>query len=379
MRKIKVLHLIKTLDLGGAETNLFNLVNAMDVDRVESHVGYSHGGQIESRFSGIAHLYKYARSSHRIKSPVSAWIVARLSAYVMRHQIDVIHTHNFNAHVWGCLAAKITKRKIVEHVHDFRYLDPAEYRRRHGHARQFKYAKYLKNVSDRVVVLTEQNRRYLLDHGLYPESKIRLIPNGLPPCQARGERAEIRRRLGLGEATAVILTASRLSDEKNISLVLRVAPRVLAKNPGTVFVVAGSGPLLDALRREAADKGLERGVRFIGFHPDVGELLTASDIFFLPSFLELHSIAILEALDAALPVVVSGDAGCNAEFLRDGENGFLCDPFGDAGWSEALNRLLADADLRRRVGESGRRTCRELFDIRKTASRFEELYAELVL
>ena len=144
-----------------------------------------------------------------------------------------------------------------------------------------------------------------------------------------------------------------------------------------MFLVAGSGEKLEEYRERARAEGLEPRVRFIGFHQDMYALLAASDIFLLPSFLELHSIAILEALKMRLPVVISRGVGCNDEFIQHGENGFLCDPFEEQPWVDALVRLANSAPLRARIGQNGLETCRRRFDIRGTAARLEHVYSEL--
>jgi glycosyltransferase involved in cell wall biosynthesis len=107
--------------------------------------------------------------------------------------------------------------------------------------------------------------------------------------------------------------------------------------------------------------------------------MAGSDIFLLPSFLELHSVAVLEALRIGLPVVISTHVGCNDEYIKAGWNGYLCDPFNQRPWVEALVRLANDVELRKWVGENGRKTCHREFDIRTTAAAFEEIYMELCL
>jgi hypothetical protein len=92
--KIKVLHIIKSLNLGGAETNLFNLVQSVDENKFELHVAYSQGGEIEGRFlkSGVK-LLKFASDDHKIKSLASLPIILRLAAYIKSNRIDIVHTH----------------------------------------------------------------------------------------------------------------------------------------------------------------------------------------------------------------------------------------------------------------------------------------------
>ena len=369
------MHVIKTLGLGGAETNLLNLAAAFDSNKVQNHIAYSHGGENEERFkrSGL-HLFKYAEDQHKIKSFETFAIVARLAGYIRKNRVDIIHTHNSNAQVWGCLAAKLAGVKLVEHVHDFRYMEEEDYKIRRGSTAQYRYIRYFTRWSDRVVVLTGGNREYLLKHRLCREDRIREIQNGIP-LDAPPAAPE---RFGIRKESPVILMSVRMAPEKNVDLVLRIVPAVLREVPSAVFLMAGDGPLLAELKKSVENTPIAECVRFIGFQADVPALLSMTQVFLLPSFLELHSISILEALSQSVPVVVSSNVGCNSETFNHGEDAFLLDPFSDEGWADTVIRLLKDPVLSRKIGENGRKLCRERFDIRKTARRFEELYEELV-
>jgi glycosyltransferase involved in cell wall biosynthesis len=379
--KIKVLHIIKTLNLGGAEVNLLNLLRSIDQDQFELHVAYSYGGELEPKFkeAGIQ-LCKYAQKDHKVKSLATLSIVACLAAYIRRHQIQIVHTHTFSAHIWGSLAAKMTGCKIVEHVHDFRYLEPKEFARRRGFNNQYKFVHRFKNVSDRVVVLTKQNNDFLVKEGIYSQERIREYQNGIP--LSNGVEPKIKedliRKYALNADALIILTPIRIAPEKNADLILRIAPEVIRQVPSAVFLIAGDGPLSSKIGDEIIKHGLENHILLIGYHADIQALLKACDIFLLPSFLELHSIAILEAMSMKVPVVVSQDVGCNSEFITSWTNGVLLDPFNDEGWASSLIRLGQDESLRRRIGQSGFETCRERFNINDVAKRFESLYAEIV-
>lgn len=378
--KIKVLHIIKTLGLGGAETNLLNLAGAFDAGKVESHVAYSYGGEIEQRFrtAGVQ-LFRYAGNSHRVKSLHTVAIVLRLAAYIRKHRIDIVQTHNFNGHIWGLLAAKLSGAKVIEHVHDFRYTPTDELAKRHGLLDQYKFIKYFRNQSDRVIVLTKDHADYVVRQHIATADRVLEMQNGIPLDDAPAVGSNpLRAQFGIPAESTVILTSARMDPTKNIDLILRIAARVVQQAPQAVFLVAGSGSHLDEYRQRGRESGLEHQVRFIGFHQDMYALLAASDIFLLPSFLELHSIAILEALKMKLPVVVSQGVGCNDEFIDSGRNGFLCDPFDEAPWIEALVLLVNDPDRRRRIGQQGHATCRERFDIHDTAARFEDVYEALL-
>lgn len=377
--KIKVLHVIKTFNLGGAETNLFNLVRAFDPSKVETHIAYSTGGEILERFSREdLKLFKYADHDHKIKSFATAGIVWRLCRYIQENKIEIVHTHNFNAHLWGMWAAKLAGVKVVEHVHDFRYVDFKEFERRRGKVFQFRYIKYFKNCSDRVVVLTGQNAQYLKDHKFYPANKIREIKNGIPLAVKTYDKPSVRDKWKIPHGAKVVFTSARMSPEKNIDLILRVAPMVISQVPEVLFVISGDGPLLAELKKSCEQNGLNDHVRFPGFYQDIHEFLSIADVYWLPSFLELHSIAILEALSMKVAVLVSQDVGCNSDVFTDGKDAVLRDPFKVEGWSEPLVRLLQDTGLRNQIAENGYQLCLKRFDIRMVTKQFEDLYAELV-
>lgn len=381
-KKIKILHIIKTFNLGGAETNLLNLVQSIDPQKFENHVGYSFGGEIENDFiAAKARLFKYARHNHKVQSLASFAIIARIWWYLLANKIDIVHTHTFSGHIWGAIAAKLSGKKIVEHVHDFRYCDPDDFARRRGTNNQYRFIRLFQNISDRVIVLTKQNFDFLINGKYYPAGKVIEQQNGIPIVPfavSADERTTITARLGIRSDAQIVLTPVRVAPEKNVDLILRIALSVKQANPHVVFLIAGDGPLLKEYKEFVESRSAGEYIKFIGFCRDVRQLLAVSDIMLLPSFLELHSIAILEAMSMKVPVVVSQDVGCNSEFIEHGKNGMLADPFIDSGWAQAIGSLLGDKSCHDAVGQAGYQTCVEKFDIKVTADKFSSLYSELV-
>ena len=144
-----------------------------------------------------------------------------------------------------------------------------------------------------------------------------------------------------------------------------------------IFLIAGSGPLLNEFQQIVKDSGLNNHIKLIGFRSDIYRLLAISDIFILPSTLELHSIAILEAMRNKVPVIVSKNVGSNSEFIINGDNGVLADPYDAVSWSKAILELLNDQSLCRKIAENGYQTVIKQFDIAYVARNFEKLYHDL--
>jgi glycosyltransferase involved in cell wall biosynthesis len=231
-----------------------------------------------------------------------------------------------------------------------------------------------------VVVLTQQNADYLLDNGFQEKSKIHQIRNGIPLVAARSSSvhlARLKSGFGIPQDAFVISTLSRMSPEKNIDLILRIAPVVKQQVPSAVFVIAGNGPLLEDLQT-TVNNAQHDYIKLIGYYDNVRELLSISDLFLLPSFLELHSIALLEAMSMGVPLITSQDVGCNNDFISHKKNSFLLDPFKDEGWANTIIDLSKDSGIRQNVGQAAKKTCEREFDIAITAAKFEQLYEHVL-
>ena len=154
---------------------------------------------------------------------------------------------------------------------------------------------------------------------------------------------------------------------------LEAAPSVLKACPSTVFLIAGRGECETALREQARSLGIDAQVRFLGFRQDVPALLAICDVFVLPSLSEGLSIAILEAMAAARPVVTTRVGG-NPELVVDGETGVLVEPADARRLASAVIRILTDPAEARRLGENGLSRVRGRFNIGAMVREYEATY-----
>ncbi len=359
--------------------NLLNIIEALDQKYFEVHIAYSGAGELEESLQQkkIA-LFKFAEHRHKIKSWASVGTIGRLCQYILSHKINIVHTHSFNTHVWGSLAAKVTGAKVVEHVHDPRY-EAKEFLQERGLplTNQFNQALWFGKLSDAIIVLTENNRSYLLNNRIAALSKIRMFLNGIPLNRSPlANKDDLLKRFTVPENSKIILTAMRLSEEKNAGFILEIARRIEDKQ--TFFLVAGDGPQKEELEKRAVQLNLQDKIKFIGFYPHVRDLLGLSHVFILPTLRELHSLSMTEAMSMNVPVLVSQNTGCNDSFITHAENGFVLDPRNPKPWALTIKKLLEDEMLRQRVGQAGRKLAERECDITKTVKKIEELYIELI-
>jgi glycosyltransferase involved in cell wall biosynthesis len=144
------------------------------------------------------------------------------------------------------------------------------------------------------------------------------------------------------------------------------------------LLVVGEGPLKEELKSRAEEIGIASRIIFTGERDDVSRLLSISDVFVLSSVeREGLSIAIIEAMASGLPVV-STLVGGIPEVVEDGMNGFVVAPNDDGALAEALETLIRDENLRKKMGANGRDTYLRKFTMRKMLLNLETLYDHLL-
>jgi glycosyltransferase involved in cell wall biosynthesis len=216
--------------------------------------------------------------------------------------------------------------------------------------------------ADHVIVPSDFLRKVVLGWGVAPE-RCTVVPNGVVP----DARAAACRK---SEARALrVLSVGRLVAWKGTDLLVRAVGGLA----GVTLDIVGDGPEAAALRALVREQKLAERVRFHGalVPADTAHLVAASDAFVLPSRYEGLPHAVLEAMAAGVPVVVTA-AGGVPELMRDGETGLLVEP--DTGAvARAIARLRDDDALRRRLGANAARLVRERFGLRAMIDRTEAI------
>jgi phosphatidylinositol alpha-1,6-mannosyltransferase len=177
----------------------------------------------------------------------------------------------------------------------------------------------------------------------------------------------VKHKYGL-EGGPWILTVARLDWHKGFDTVIRALPAVRARHPTVRYAIAGVGAARAWLERLVAETGVGDAVRFLGFVPDddLPALYNAADLFVLASrrhdlLVEGFGIAVVEASASGLAVLGGREAGV-PDAIREGETGLLVDPYDPAAVAAGINRLLGDAELRRRMGAAGRRAVESYYN-----------------
>lgn len=209
------------------------------------------------------------------------------------------------------------------------------------------------------------------------EERFVTVPNGVRPRQGAPGRAAARAALHLRQDDLVVLTTGRLTAMKGQRCLIEAAALLRPDRPRLQVVIVGEGELRTDLENLAAERGLADSVHLPGHREDARMLLDAADVFALPSRSEGMPLALIEAMEAGVPVVATRVIG-STEVVVHGETGLLV-PAEDAEMlAAALAQLLGNEDRRARYGEAGRGRYLREFTVDRMVTRTQAVY-DLVL
>ncbi len=300
------------------------------------------------------------------------WDAARLLARRLKAgETDIVHAHNGRTALAAALGVRLAGRgRCVMTQH---FLTPNHATQRGPKAVLSGAAHYwMVGQMSRILAISEAVREAMLARHEAPDSKITVIPNGITAPNP-GNAAEMRRSLGVGANTPLVVCAARLEREKDVASLISAVKIVRERVPGVRCLVAGEGAERSALDAQIGALGLENSVTLLGFRADAPALMAAADVFVLPSLAEPFGLVLLEAMALSRPVVATR-AGGPLEIVVDGETGFLVPPSSPDALAGALQTLLGDPALARRMGENGQARYEAQFTAAKMSQAILAVY-----
>lgn len=288
--------------------------------------------------------------------------------YTSFSKFDLVHCHTFS--LFGLIfivLSKIYRKKVVVKIPSVKDQGMPGLRSRLFGALLIRLLKH----SDAVICLSQESRAELLNEG-FKNKQILMAANGINYSEKIQQKTQVTKQYTIG-------FLGRLSDEKNISLLLEVFTKIISKNPNipTQLLIGGDGPEREKLEKLSVQLGVKNHVKFCGFVDDIDKFFYAVDIFCLPSFAEGNSNSILEAMNKGLPIVASTAGG--AEMLIGEENAeFICSPHEMNCFLKGIEKLLLDKRLRMNYGKKLNLRVKKYFRIEEIADSYIEFYNDVL-
>ena len=362
--KIHIQHVLLSLQPGGLENGVVNVVNQLAADRFRSSVCcLKQSGEFAARMHPDVPVYEMNwQSGNDLLLPF------RLARLFRRTRPDIVHTRNAESFYYGFLAAKLAGIRCIVHSEHGRTFQDRPLR--------FRIQRWFSTYTQGLFAVSHQLKSDLVRFIGIPEQRITVLYNGVDLERFKaGMRTSADDVLAFEEKKLIIGSVGRLVPVKDFALLLQAV--ALLSRQDLIVVLVGDGPERAALEALSASLGIERQVRFTGHSDDVRSLLTRFDIFVLPSLSEGMSNTLLEAMASGVACVAS-NVGGNPELVTHGESGFLF-PCGDvASLTSYLKQLCDDAALRSRFGNAGRTRAHKDFSGGAMIARYEKFYLDAV-
>jgi glycosyltransferase involved in cell wall biosynthesis len=366
----RVLHVIDSLHLGGAQEVVLNLATCGSA-RFRHEVATLHGHGIYWDRLREAGIPVHSLSPHKF-FPL---YLATLPALLLAKRPHILHCHLIPSNILAKpLGALLGVPLILNHDHTN---DP----NRIDNKLLLALDKSTNRLARHIIAVAGACRDFLIHHESVPPEKITLVPNAIDLRRfSTGMllRRESRVWLGLPQDGPVIAGVGRLNPQKNFSLFLDIAAALAPKFPEVRFLLAGEGPEESMLREKANALGLGERVVFSGYVADTRRVYVAADLLLMPSRFEGLPMTLLEAMAMGLPVVASNLDGI-AEVVADGREGFLVDPGDTASFVDRISRILENPALATDFATHARKKIEARFSVERMTSAVEAIYDRFLL
>ena len=231
----------------------------------------------------------------------------------------------------------------------------------------------------KIICCSKYMRKELQRVFLLPPDKLAVIPNGIRLENELEESASLPEKI-YDPTAKLIFYVGRLVPEKGVQVMLDAAPAILKRFPHAHFVIAGTGPYAEHLKRRSREMGLDNKVAFAGYIDEAtkNELYRCASVSVFPSLYEPFGIVALEAMAMGTPLIVSSCGGLD-EIIDHGVEGLKIYP-GDAGsLAEQVCRLLNDEEWAASLAEKAYQKAIQNYSWEKIASQTAEVYGQIVL
>ena len=364
-RPLRVMFIITSMHVGGAETLLLNLLRRIDRSRFSPELCcLKELGELGEQLQRDIPVHE-----RLLRNKFDIRVLWRLTNLLSTREIDAVITVGAGDKMfWGRLAAKRAGVPVVIcALHSTGWPDCITWLNRR-----------LTPLTDAFIAVAEKHAKYLVEHENLPSGRVVVISNGVDTDRFQLARPtdSVRKQLGIPHSASLAGIVAVLRPEKNHEMFLRVAARVRRDVVEAHFLVIGDGPRRAELELLAAQLGLSDCVHFLGKRSDVPELLSLLDVFLLTSHNEANPVSILEALASGKPVV-STAVGSIPQTVIDGVTGYLVQPGDELTMSNRVSELLLDPAKSQHLGAAGRRLVIENWSLERMVEGYEDLIERL--
>ena len=368
--KVNILFVFPASQLWGGEQAWINLLNRLDRRKYSIFVLTFGSGELVKKLENINVVF-YRLEKARIRN-IFLFLknLLKVTRILRKEKIDIVNS--LGVHLLTTLSVSISAIRYILHIHTIHPLPSID--------------RWCVRRARHLVTASDFSKQFLIQYGVKKEY-IQVIYNGIDTEELKRKVNDenLRKQLQLQEDTKIVCYVGRIIESKNLNMLIQAIPKIKESYQGRVkFLFVGETPKTvmrepdykDILLRSAKELGGENDVIFTGRRDDVINILEQIDIFVSPSPAEVCSMAILEAMAMAKPVVAKRVGG-NPELVSK-NTGILVEPDDSNGFSEAIIELLTNKEKRQIMGKAGKKRVEELFSIERNVDTLQEIFEKLI-
>lgn len=363
---MRVLHLISSGGMYGAEAVILNLCSALNSGGTHSSLLAVFANSAQPNLQLRDAALKAGIEAHTIecRGQLDSSVPRRLLHLVQETGADLVHTHGYKADIYGWWALRSSGIPLVATCHN--WLDNDLHLRIYGWLDRTLLRRF-----NRIVAVSDAVQTRLIESGV-ERTRIHQIRNGisLEPFDAIASRP-----LSSGDRPCTVGLVGRLSPEKGVDVFIRAAALVLRDLPSTRFIVAGDGAERDRLQALIQDSGVSEQVRLLGQQQDVVRIYGSIDVLVLSSRTEGLPMALLEGMASGLPVVAT-KVGEVPAVLDNSGAGFLAEVDDVQALASSIATLVSDPVRRYTMGASARHRVAAEYSADRMAAEYVAVYNE---
>lgn len=360
---IKVLFIFPTPQVWGGENMWLKLIEGMDRDKISISVLTFGSGKLLKRLDDINIRYYQLEKARLRNIFLSLKNLLDLIRLLRKEKFDIVNS--LGVHFLTYLSTSLLNVCYILHIHTIHPLSIID--------------RWCVRHAKHIVTASNFSKQFLIDYKAKPES-IRVIYNGINMPDLK-KSTSLRKEFGLQNDTRIICYVGRIIESKNLKALVQAIPLIKQHSQNNFKVMfVGDTPksatrevnFRNSLMELAKCLKVNDDIIFTGRREDVDDILTQIDLFAFPSHAEVCSMAILEAMAVAKPVVAL-KVGGNPEIVSDGA-GILVEPNNPNEFAKAIINLLKDKEKAEAMAKAGEKRVKELFGLKKNVLSYQNLF-----
>lgn len=369
--KIKVLQVIHSMHIGGAEEIVAHLANNLDKELFETKVCCVTD-------SGIL-ADKLQENGVHVFLPIKYNKNRYLNSYVGLKKIfkefepDIVNSHGDPALI--NLGPVYLFNKCPLLIHTYHFGNYPHIKKRYLYA-QMVFARF----ASKLLAVSESQRQAIIKYHKVPPALIGILRNGVtenPYLNDDASRENIRKEFGVLDDEIFLGCVAVLSRQKGVIYLLEAANKILKNNDKIKIVIVGGGPLLQDLENQAKKLNIGDRLMFTGWRDDALKILPALDIFIQPSLWEAFSVVLLEAMAAKIPIIAT-DVADNSLVIEHEKNGLIIPPCNPDAIVSAVLRYASDMKFACTMAQNSYDRYLKNYTVARMVKNYENIYLEML-